>query len=129
MLPLAQAPLGTDEHRGVSGGESRAARAGHTEPALIRESHERCRQGRPLIARGGDPLPACALVAWLDWSDKLWAARRLFPVSAYFGDAGIDKRELALMMYQNKAEERATRRQGHKQTDAMRRQALEKLIP
>ena len=90
---------------------------------------ERCRQGRPLIAGGGDPLPACALVAWLDWSDKLWAARRLFPVSAYFGDAGIDKRELALKMYQNKAEERATRRQGHKQTDAMRRQALEKLIP
>ncbi len=85
---------------------------------------ERCQQRKPLIQGGGDPLDACALVVWLDWADDLWAARRLFPSTAYFGDDGVDKLSLALKMYQNKAEERTTERLGRKASRRQRERAL-----
>ena len=88
---------------------------------------ERCKTGRPLIEGGDDPLDACALAAWLDWSDGLWAARRLFPHTAYFGDDGVDKLGLAMKMYLNKAEERTDKRLGAKETRRLRQRALQDL--
>lgn len=89
---------------------------------------ERCQRGERLLEDGSDPLSACEVAAWLDWSDALWATRRLFPESAYFGDQGVDKAGLALQMYENKKEQRLKKELGHDKVQNLRKQALERAL-
>ena len=86
---------------------------------------ERCQNGEKLLADGSDPLSACALAAWIDWTDKLWAARRLFPASVYFGDQGIDKFKLAMEMYENRAERRLREEIGNDKGQEAREKAVD----